>query len=377
MTEPKLKARGSRSSRPRPYPSRLSLRPSPLRPLCFAGERLYKWRPTSARSDREGSAVVPEADLMNITNILSYSWADGTLETYGSGLLIYHCFCDSRNIAEIHRAPASQDLLAAFLAAAAGNYAGKTLEGYLSGVRAWHTIHGVHWAPVKAESVALQPKSAAKKKRCPYTVEIITTLLSQLDFNVPLDAAVASCLTTGFYSSARLGDFDSAIHVKPSNVREETDPQGLKMTVLGLPWTKSKPSGEDIFYATQDNVTDPCRIFANHLRVNGPPPNSHLFSYVHKSAHRPLTKSAFIARIHKAFKTAKLDPLQGHGIRIGATLFYLLRGTPFDVVKSIGRWASDAFLLYLRKHAQIMAPYMQANPHLHTEFVRISMPPAR
>jgi hypothetical protein len=98
---------------------------------------------------------------------------------------------------------------------------------------------------------------------------------------------------------------------------------------------------------------------------------------MHKGARRPLTKTAFIARLHKAFKSAKLEPLQGHGIRIGSTLFYLLRGTPFDVVKTIGRWASDAFLLYLRKHAQIMAPYMQANPRVHTEFVRISMPPVR
>ncbi|KAJ7223915.1 hypothetical protein C8J57DRAFT_955046, partial [Mycena rebaudengoi] len=58
--------------------------------------------------------------------------------------------------------------------------------------------------------------------------------------------------------------------------------------------------------------------------------------------------------------------IQGHGIRIGASLLYLLRGVPFDVVKTLGRWASDAFLLYLRKHAQIMAPYIQANPGIHT-----------
>jgi hypothetical protein len=149
------------------------------------------------------------------------------------------------------------------------------------------------------------------------------------------------------------------------------------MTVLGLPVTKSKRTGEDIFYGSHNGSTNPRDWFANHLRVNAPPADSHLFAYKHKRGFRPLTKTAFIARLHKAFKAAKLEPLQGHGIRIGATLFYLLRGTPFDVVKTIGRWASDAFLLYLRKHAQIMAPYMQANPQLHTNFVRISMPPVR
>jgi hypothetical protein len=163
--------------------------------------------------------------------------------------------------------------------------------------------------------------------------------------------------------------------VKPSDVREEVDPNGLLMTVLGVPVTKSKADGEDLYCAAQNGATDPHTSFANHLRVNEPPRNGHLFAYKYGNGHRPLTKAAFIARLHKAFRAANLEPLQGHGIRIGSTLFYLLRGTPFDVVKTIGRWSSDAFLLYLRKHAQIMAPYMQANPQLHTEFMRISMPP--
>jgi len=54
------------------------------------------------------------------------------------------------------------------------------------------------------------------------------------------------------------------------------------------------------------------------------------------------------------------DDVQGHGIRIGVTLEYLPRGIPFDVMKVKGRWASDAFRLYLQKHNQILVPYMQA-----------------
>ena len=36
----------------------------------------------------------------------------------------------------------------------------------------------------------------------------------------------------------------------------------------------------------------------------------------------------------------------------------------FDIVKSMGQWSSDAFTLYLRKHAVIMAPYLQGSPIL-------------
>ncbi|KAJ7160664.1 hypothetical protein C8R43DRAFT_881376 [Mycena crocata] len=386
--EPKVGSHSSKS-RPRPYPTHLPLNSSPLRPFCFADERLYKWVPATSRRDRKS---LPAADLQNVTNVLSHSWADGTLGTYGSGLLLFHCFCDSRGVPEILRAPASSDLLASFLAAAAGNYAGKTLENYLAGVRAWHILHGVAWAPNAAEcdallraAAAIQPKSTQRKKRQPYTVDIILTLLSHLDLSEPLDAAVGSCLTAGYYSCARLGEltvktlqsFDPALHVKPSDIREETDAKGLLMTVLGVPVTKSSRTGEDLLFAAHADASDPRAALENHLRVNSPPASGHLFAYKHKMTHRPLTKPAFIARIHKAFRAAKLDPLQGHGIRIGSTLFYLLRGTPFDVVKTIGRWSSDAFQLYLRKHAQILAPYMQNEPLLHTEFVRISMPPVR
>jgi hypothetical protein len=92
---------------------------------------------------------------------------------------------------------------------------------------------------------------------------------------------------------------------------------------------------------------------------------------------KPLTKSKFLEVVHQAAVSAGLEKLQGHGIRIGSTLEYLLRGVPFDVVKVKGRWASDAFLVYLRKHAQILAPYMQDRPEVHEAFVRIAMPVRR
>ncbi|KAK7016046.1 hypothetical protein R3P38DRAFT_3569662, partial [Favolaschia claudopus] len=152
------------------------LKPSSLRPKCLAGDRLYKWTPSSSRAELHKSSSIPTADLLHINTILSHGWAEGTLETYGSGLLVFHCFCDARNIPESERAPASSQLIAAFAASMAGLYAGKTLENYVAGVRAWHILHGVSWALNKAEvdtliraAIALQPPSASKKKRQPYT----------------------------------------------------------------------------------------------------------------------------------------------------------------------------------------------------------------
>jgi hypothetical protein len=79
-------------------------------------------------------------------------------------------------------------------------------------------------------------------------------------------------------------------------------------------------------------------------------------------------------RINTVATSLGLTSLKGHGVRIGGTLEYLLHGVPFDVVKSMGQWSSEAFTLYLRKHAVIMAPYLQGSPIMEA-FTHYTMPP--
>jgi integrase len=229
----------------------------------------------------------------------------------------------------------------------------------------------------------LAPESSKRKARQPYTVEFITKVREHLDLNNSFDAAVAACLSCGFYSAARVGEltvprlnaFSHLLHVTPANLRTETNQNGTDTTVLHIPKTKAAPiEGEDIYWTYQDGPTDPCAAIANHLRINTPSNSDHLFAYRHKDRLRPLTKNAFIKRIAIAAKAAGLEPLQGHGIRIGATLHYLLRGVPMEAMKVMGRWGSEAFLRYLRKHAQILTPYIQANPEVHHTFSRFILP---
>lgn len=232
---------------------------------------------------------------------------------------------------------------------------------------------------------ALTPPASRRKKRRPYTIDYIVALRGHLNLDTPLDAAVYACLTTTFFAAARLGEFtvrrlnafDPTWHVKPSDMNTQLDRNNLKVTTFRIPRTKSSAGGEDVFWAKQNGPSDPEGAWLNHERVNNPPNGGALFAYKWGSGHRPLTKAKLITRLAQAARAAGMDPLQGHGIRIGATLEYLLRGVPFDVMKAKGRWLSDAFSLYLTKHAQIMAPYMQAVPEVHDALVRYTMPRAR
>jgi hypothetical protein len=380
-----------------PYRPGLVPSPSALRPHCLTRDRLRIWRPLHSRSmvdalGRPTNLAMP--DIARITDVLEHAWAESTRETYGTGLLIFHVFCDKKGLPELQRAPASGTLLSAFAATLAGSYAGKTIANYLYGIRAWHIIHGIPWQPndLEMEAIlkaadALRPPGSKRKARLPFTTEHISALRTQLDLTKPLDAAVFACLTTAFYATARLGEltvknlrqdsFNPTTHITPANVSSSRDRNNLPTTTFHLPRTKSSPNGEDIYWARQHGPSDPQSALENHLLVNAPAPDAPLFAYRWGKGHRALTKSKMLETIAKASRRLNIEPLQGHGIRIGSTLEYLLRGLPFDVVKAKGRWASNAFLLYLRKHAQIMAPYMQAVPVLHESIVRLTMPPVR
>jgi hypothetical protein len=388
-----------RSARPKPYHPDLTPRHSILRPHCHAADRLRLWLPARAHPSLSPSAdgfALSLAELQRVLDVLSFSWAPNTLETYGAGLLVFHVFCDQRvpPVPERLRAPASEDLLLAFLSACAASYSGSTLKNYFYGVRAWHTLHGLPWplddvrlsaALTAAERLA--PPSSRRPKREPVTPAIIIAVRAHLDLSQPLDAAVFACLTTTFWSVARLGEFtvpsissfDPARHVKRSDIliAESQGRLGLPVTTFNLPWTKCAPLGEAVYWSRQDGPADPAAALNNHLSINNPQPNNALFSWRDPSGTlRPLSRPEFLKRFQAAATAAGIGPLQGHGIRIGGVLEYMLRGIPFDVVKSMGRWSSDAFQVYLRQHATILAPYIQSSP-IHEPFTRLTMPRVR
>ena len=63
-----------------------------------------------------------------------HAWEEETHALYGMGLLMLHCFCDSKGVLERERAPEKQSLLSAFMVHMATAYSGKTIVNYLSAV---------------------------------------------------------------------------------------------------------------------------------------------------------------------------------------------------------------------------------------------------
>ena len=230
---------------------------------------------------------------------------------------------------------------------------------------------------IAAKSSNLHHKPRAQCK--PYTVAELTKMCLQLDPSNSFDAAVLAAVIAAFWGIARISEltihrldgFDPAWHISISHISTCTNRQlQAEVTVLHSLWTKSAGfCGEKIIWAKQSGPADPNHGLQNHLRINNPMVGKHLFLHTITSSKGPecclLTRNLFITHIHEACQSAGISVWHGHSFRIGGTLEYLLRGNSFDQVKYHGCWASDAFRVYLWQHAEVLAPYIQADPGLH------------
>ena len=249
------------------YRTNLVPLPSIFRPHCLAQDRLRLWHQSSTQSNRISNVEISESDLERILDVINVSWAKGTKEVYGAGLLIYHVFCDSCNISEEDRIPASLILIILFIVNCAGSYSGTTLANYVFAVHAWHILHGLPWnmdnMQVKAVltgAAVLAPPSSKHPKRALVTVDLMEQIFHKLDMVKPLDAAVMSCFSTIFYSVTHTGEFtlptlnafDPTQHVKLSNISNWLDCNNLEVMVFHLPKTKCSLEGEDVFWSWQN-----------------------------------------------------------------------------------------------------------------------------
>ena len=136
----------SPSCQPKPsaYSPNLCPLPSPLRPHCLARELLRRWRLSLNVSSCHLLVELAPEELERVFNVMSNAWAESTRESYSSGILVYHVFCDVRNIPEESRAPANQTTITSFIVSLAGSYSGSAISYHINSIRAWHILHSLN-----------------------------------------------------------------------------------------------------------------------------------------------------------------------------------------------------------------------------------------
>ncbi len=122
------------------------IKESPFRPPVAAESRLLAWSSPFAQSQASQEARSLPAELISRTRYVTLQALDPeTRISYAAGLLRFTQFCDSWDISESARMPASSSLLVAFISQYAGFHDGPTFDLWLAGLRFWHILHHAPW----------------------------------------------------------------------------------------------------------------------------------------------------------------------------------------------------------------------------------------
>ncbi|KAG0707158.1 DNA breaking-rejoining enzyme [Suillus ampliporus] len=300
-------------------------------PHVLARKHLCRWH--TPYSNVFHNSILDElslADVLQLFDVMLISIKVKMHENYGAGLLHFHQYCDSHNIAENNCMPASDHLLAAFIASWARKY-------WLAGLHFWHNLHGAPWyghillCTSTARLAKLIP-SLSKCPRCPpVTLDHMHALFKGLDLLNTFDAAVFAVACVAFWSCCRLGKLviDSENSFNPA--RHTTHGEGV-----------------DIIASKLNNIINPISALKHHLSVNiNIPPTTPFFAYKNTSGGwTMLTCPWFLARCNQVWRNMDMLELSGHCFCIRGASELLLRGIPPDIVAMQGHWKSRAFLDY-------------------------------
>jgi hypothetical protein len=89
---------------PAPYQRNLTPIPSLLLPHCLARDHLRQWIPARSQTADPGVSGATESEHEQVKDTMIHVQEEDTREAYGTGLLMWHCFCDSRATPE-HEKP--------------------------------------------------------------------------------------------------------------------------------------------------------------------------------------------------------------------------------------------------------------------------------
>jgi hypothetical protein len=218
----------SRTIQPRKPQQGRSIEANPLRPHVAAADRIFCWdTPFATRHRLQLSSELPAPLVEGAMLAIHGALAPNTKNTYGAGPLRFTQFCDTWQIAEEDRMPASYALLCAFIGEHKGKQHGNTIRSWMAGIRSWHVVNHAPWYGddewVKLARTSANKEGTHHKRplRAPVSVEHLSALRRVISLSNTFHAAVWAVALCAFFGCRRLGEvvitsnasFDKKYHV--------------------------------------------------------------------------------------------------------------------------------------------------------------------
>ncbi|KAJ3820544.1 hypothetical protein EV361DRAFT_806532 [Lentinula raphanica] len=352
------------------------MNPSPLRPGCPAGQRIFQWT---------GINIPPPSVIDNpVIRLLSNFTSEHSLcdtKSYGAGLRKFHIFCDIFSISEAERLPASFAVLHSFAFLTQGvpfePVAVGTVRAYLAGIRAWHFAQG--WPDplsngdherINFSLRGLLNVCGHRKKpvRPPITTGMLWALKHSLVMSDPFDACIWAIATSAFWGMMRFGevsfksrsDFDPSRHLRRCDTIFGKDLDRVEYVRLDMHEAKTARNGEiQNIFLTGGGGLSAIEALRNLAEVVPAGPSDPLFSWRDRMGSvRPMVKSKALERINGILSEWGWGTAFGHSFRIGGASYYLAQKVDPEIVRLAGRWKSMAYETYIRAFEQIASRHL-------------------
>lgn len=293
--------------------------------------------------------------------------ASSTRRTYDSAQRKFLEFCQwSQRVNENGSPlPASEWTLMLFAAHLSKTIKASSIKVYLAGIRSLHVENGFPNPLSKClrlERVLRgikRSQGVSKRERLPVTLTVLCRIRAVLDFSCYDDVLFWAACCTGFFGFLRSGEFtttnsnfDSRVHlaVDDVSVDKHVNP---KVVHLRIKCSKTDPfrQGHTICLGISGNEVCAVRALMCYLHRRGGDAGP-LFRH---TTGVPLTRSTLTAWLRSAVARAGLEGnFSGHSFRIGAATSAAAAGIPDHLIKTLGRWFSNAYQLYIQTPRQIL-----------------------
>lgn len=297
------------------------------------------------------------------------AWGDGTLKRYNLGAVELYRFAKMKGINKESLLPISPYLVKQFVVWASKkdverakedeSVKSSTLKAYLAGIKVWHMFHNKPYPHQVNESVktllgATRMTEArmnkVESKRPPVLVSDLVILLEVLPEQGEIGLAILTVARVAFWGTARLGELISDNSNKRLP-RWAKDKSYVNIKILNV---KTAKPGEiqSIHLQRQASVLDPVSILEAWFAYRPRKPSDEIFTVQVDGRKKRLGKQSTINHLQAVWNDRRPKGkrmLHGHSFRIGGASLRWNLGLDREEVKKCGRWALDAYLVYLRK----------------------------
>jgi hypothetical protein len=287
--------------------------------------------------------------------------ASSTRRTYDSAQRKFLEFCRWSQCLHSNGSPlpASEWTLMLFATHLSRTIKAASIKVYLAGIRSLHIENGFPNPLVdclRLERVLRgikRSQGVSKRERLPVTFTVLSRLREVLNFECYDDTLFWAACCTGFFGFLRSGEFttatgkfDSRVHLSVADlwIDRHVDP---KVIFLRIKCAKTDPfrQGHTIRLGLSGHVVCAVRALLQYLQLRGGEAGP-LFRHANGS---PLTSATLTVWLRNAVSRAGIEGnFSGHSFRIGAATSAAAAGIPDHLIKTLGRWFSNAYQLYIQ-----------------------------